>query len=261
MKKTTKSLLEKFNNFEIKKAGIIPYYRDNKGQLRMLFVIPSDPAYGGDKFQIAKGHIDGQETPLQAAIREGMEECGLKQNNIKGVKLGWNGMILGYTESSEMSVFVAEVKDPVDFVKFGYEVSKTKWLTPEEFASSGRASQKQIVASCYNSIGVKDENGHSMDFIGSAGVAEMNEKQAEKALRKRYPNCEVEILPNKVSAWWRNGWPPSNPDLKENKECNHKWKPYGDFDLGGNRSEVKCVYCGVLGERDDETGEVYWPIS
>lgn len=292
-KKTAKKLLEKFNNSEVKKAGIISYYRDNKGQVRMMFVVPSDPAYGGDKWQIAKGHTDGNENTEESAKREGREETGLKDNNIKSgtFKLGWKGMITGYTETSEMFVYICEVIDPIDFNKPDYEISKTKWLTPEEFASIGRNSQKHIVARCYSvirgfdkSIGkdsdvseinenrkftvctdggsygpkagysyisVKDENGHSMAFIGRAGVAEMNEKQAVVALKKNYPDCEVEVLPNKLetSIMW------------ESKECEHKWKPYGDFDLGGNRTEVKCVYCGVLGERDDETGEVYYPVS
>lgn len=42
----------------------------------------------------------------------------------------------------------------------------------------------------------------------------------------------------------------------------HQWidEP-GDWDLGGERSYVVCSKCGVPGERDDVTGEVYWPAT
>lgn len=43
--------------------------------------------------------------------------------------------------------------------------------------------------------------------------------------------------------------------------CTHDWEPYGDFDLGGNRTEVRCTICGVPGERDDETNEVFYPAT
>lgn len=41
----------------------------------------------------------------------------------------------------------------------------------------------------------------------------------------------------------------------------HEWKTRGDFDLGNDRTEVECVNCGMPGERDDKTGEVYWPAT
>ncbi len=69
--------------------------------------------------------------------------------------------------------------------------------------------------------------------------------------------CEVADCPHK----------PTTPSPQEAgptavTEClTHTWKPRGDFELGGNRSEVICVTCGVHGERDDATGEVYWPAT
>jgi hypothetical protein len=43
--------------------------------------------------------------------------------------------------------------------------------------------------------------------------------------------------------------------------CAHEWEPRGDFDLGGNRTEVECIHCGCPGERNNDTGEVYWPAT
>jgi hypothetical protein len=44
-------------------------------------------------------------------------------------------------------------------------------------------------------------------------------------------------------------------------KCEHEWEEYGDYDLGGDRTEVKCTKCGCCGERDDKTGEVFWPAT
>lgn len=143
-------LEESWNTQQIKKAGFIPYFRDNTGTLRMLFVKSSDPKFGGDKFMIAKGHVDSGENEIQAGLREAHEECGLKQTNLiqNTIRIGWKGEITGYTENSEMTIFIGEVLDPTDFDKPGFEVSSTKWMTLKEFYSVGRKSQVNIVKSC-----------------------------------------------------------------------------------------------------------------
>ena len=34
-----------------------------------------------------------------------------------------------------------------------------------------------------------------------------------------------------------------------------------DSDIGGNRTEVKCSGCKVIGERENETGRVFFPAT
>lgn len=42
----------------------------------------------------------------------------------------------------------------------------------------------------------------------------------------------------------------------------HTWKiAPDDWDVGGNRSCVECTACGVPGERDEDTGDVFWPAT
>lgn len=42
----------------------------------------------------------------------------------------------------------------------------------------------------------------------------------------------------------------------------HEWRESArDSDLGGNRTEVICAHCGCPGERNDDTGAVYWPTT
>lgn len=44
-------------------------------------------------------------------------------------------------------------------------------------------------------------------------------------------------------------------------ECEHVWVESQFYDLGGDRTVVVCNRCGVPGERDDSTGEVFWPAT
>lgn len=43
--------------------------------------------------------------------------------------------------------------------------------------------------------------------------------------------------------------------------CDHEWHIVPESDLGGDRDEVRCNKCGVGGELDHRTHEVYWPVS
>jgi len=51
-----------------------------------------------------------------------------------------------------MEIFIGEVKDPKAFDKPGFEVSKTVWLTAEEYSQVGRKSQNNIVQACSSKI-------------------------------------------------------------------------------------------------------------
>lgn len=139
---------------KINKAGFIPYFIDRNNKVHMLFCLSSDPAFGGDKFMIGKGHVDAGESIEQTALREASEELGLKRSNLKAdtVQIGWTGQITGTTETSTMTIYIGEVNDPRDFNIPGHEISKVKWFTPEEFSHDGRPSHKHIVQSCASKI-------------------------------------------------------------------------------------------------------------
>jgi 8-oxo-dGTP pyrophosphatase MutT (NUDIX family) len=135
-----------------KRAGIIPYIIEN-GEVKMLFFIPSDPDYGGDKFQIAKGRVDQGEEVEKTAIREGEEELGLKKENIKSVTLVSKEVISGMDNYNyDFYLYVAEVYNKEDFGEFGYETGEIGWLTIDEYVQKGRKSQLEIVKKCYNKI-------------------------------------------------------------------------------------------------------------
>lgn len=129
------------NDMHIRKAGIIPYIRTEKG-IEMMFAISSDPAYGGPDPMISKGHIDEGETPEQAAVREGNEELGLLPANFAEQPfLVKDETIRGMTSTYGMRIMAVEVKSKDNFGPFGYETAETIWMTGDEYAQRGRKSQ------------------------------------------------------------------------------------------------------------------------
>lgn len=132
------------------RAGVIPYYADDAGVVHMLFMRPSDPLYGGDRMQIAKGRVDEGETFLQTALREGSEELGLLNTNIS--RIDEVGTFMGRT-----TVYVAAVVDPLDFGVPGFETSEVQWMTLEEFQREGRDLHVAVVSEAYKKIQTIDQ--------------------------------------------------------------------------------------------------------
>ena len=133
------------------KSGIIPFYVGDDGQIRMLFMVPSDPYYGGPRLQIAKGGIDPGETAEETAVREGIEELGLRMSNVVTVKRGTHvtELVRGDKAVYRMEVFVAKIIDPAAFDQPHYETGHTSWLTLPEFQSRGRRAQTKLVERAY----------------------------------------------------------------------------------------------------------------
>ena len=129
------------------KSGFIPYMIDPKdGQLKMLFMVASNPKFGGPKPMISKGTIEDGEDKLTAAIREAGEELGLKEVNLKNKPfLVWEGFVSLRTSKYDLTVFAAEIKDKSDFNKWDFETLYATWMTNESFQEKGRKDHKSIV--------------------------------------------------------------------------------------------------------------------
>lgn len=133
---------------KIDRSGVMPYYIDEE-QIKILFMRPSDPKYGGDVFQIAKGKHEDGETAEEAGLREANEELGLYKGNIK--HLHELGKFLGRT-----TMYVAEINDPEMFGDPRFETKETKWMTPDEFQSEGRDLHKPVVKAAVRYIESRD---------------------------------------------------------------------------------------------------------
>lgn len=144
------TLLESDN---ITKAGIIPFIRTEKG-VEMLFMVSSDPDFGGPDPMISKGHVDPGESPDQAAIREGEEELGLKQSNFAGSPfLVMDEQITGLQSTYVMRILAVEIKNKEDFGQFHYETERVEWMTAEEFMRHGRRSQRMFITKLQQMVG------------------------------------------------------------------------------------------------------------
>lgn len=134
----------------VKKAGLIPYCIED-GVINMMFMISSDPHYGGPLPQISKGYIDpDDEGSKVGAIREATEELGFKIENVKyetvGVhKVGSINMIPGDEKEYTFALYVAEVLDKNNFGTPHFETGQVVWMTPAEFMSGGREAHRHAV--------------------------------------------------------------------------------------------------------------------
>ena len=127
---------------KVYRAGIIPFFVENS-EVYMLFMKPSDPKYGGEQFQIAKGKREDDETDESAALREGFEELGLLNENI--TELINTGTHLGRT-----TIFLARIKNKENFTNYHFETAETKWLTYREFKAVGRNIHLPVIKTILN---------------------------------------------------------------------------------------------------------------
>lgn len=124
------------------KAGFVPYQMSNDVPL-FMFMIPSDPKFGGDRPQIAKGMIDEGEDEFTSAIREAEEELGLRRSNI--IPHSIKHVTTDIKGSVSMTVYMGLIKNAKDFDTPHYETGSVHWLTLEQFIKVGKPSHVHIV--------------------------------------------------------------------------------------------------------------------
>jgi len=47
----------------------------------------------------------------------------------------------------------------------------------------------------------------------------------------------------------------------EESGCQHSWEEVESQFSNENTTDVRCIFCGVSDERDEITGDVFWPAS
>lgn len=132
-------------NRNVFRAGIIPYFILPDKTINFMFMQPSDPTYGGAEWQMAKGRVENDEDNMSTAIREGAEELGLREDNIKSIEE--LGLFLGRT-----TVYICEVFHQNKFDNFTFETGAVTWLTLNSFIEEGRSIHIPIVQEAYNII-------------------------------------------------------------------------------------------------------------
>lgn len=102
-----------------KKAGLLPYYFED-GMFKFYCMIPSNPMFGGTDPQIAKGEIEYDENPQQAAIREATEELGLVEDNIQN--------LIFFRKMNGIFFYAAEVLNPYNWGTPHFETGSVLWV-------------------------------------------------------------------------------------------------------------------------------------
>lgn len=134
------------------RGGAIPYIIED-GEIQMMFMKPSDPDYGGDVFQIAKGKIDKGEDIRTGSFREACEELGMFMGNVdREHHLGKFSSMSSRGSGKKMHVYVCRIKDKDMFGDPDYETGAVTWMTLDEFLEEGRDIHKPIVKAAHRWI-------------------------------------------------------------------------------------------------------------
>lgn len=119
-----------------KSSGFVIYrYQDGKIMFLLLKYPPSKEAKDVDYWGLPKGHLEGEEGLLEAALRELQEETGLQEEDleIKEDFKEWNKYFFkheGETIFKIVSYFLAETKK--ETITVSHEHSDFKWATFKE---------------------------------------------------------------------------------------------------------------------------------
>lgn len=128
------------------RAGLIPFLRERDGSLQFLMMVSSDPKFGGPRPMISKGKMEGDESTLECAIREGAEELGFKPINARGEYLQvFDGRVELFSGAYHLTVYGVEIQDRYDFDKWCDETEYTLWMDLEDFRGRGRRDHVKFV--------------------------------------------------------------------------------------------------------------------
>jgi hypothetical protein len=150
-----------------KKAGVVPYIHENGFRFYVMKPRGMRPDLGEPPFQLCKGtrmyRVDGRwrdmrdevlgdekETLAETALREGIEELGVRlENIIQLIDMGPYRFSSATTgKDKEMWLFAAEMNDMADFASDSELAPATiarKWLTSSQFEVVGRPDHHYIL--------------------------------------------------------------------------------------------------------------------
>lgn len=130
------------------KAGGIPYVINNR-KIECLFMIPSNPNFGGPYPQIAKGIIDRNELPQEACIRELKEELGIVNYEIM------YQLFITNFKNSKLHLYALKLRDKNNLIEPHYETGSVVWKKMNEL-SPLRPDQRSIINRAYKKIFIKE---------------------------------------------------------------------------------------------------------
>jgi len=151
------------------KAGVVPFLRESPYLFYTMKPKSTISGLGEPPFQICKGtrmhnlpehgwrdikenkeRINDQETLIMTALREGIEELGLKMDNIVQLfDMGSYGFSSATTgRNKEMWLFAAEMKTADNFLpkaEIAPSTAECRWMSEQEFNVVGRGDHRYIL--------------------------------------------------------------------------------------------------------------------
>lgn len=140
--KSKEVLNETKNKKKILKSGFIPYFKNNKNT-EILLMVPSDPNFGGDKPQFAKGEIEKDLSPLENALKEAEEELGLIVDNVLFADF--------LCKKKNIFWFYGEIKNK-NLKPFSFETKEVVWCNMYDAKNIIRKDQISILEKFINKI-------------------------------------------------------------------------------------------------------------
>lgn len=139
----------------VQKAGFVPYVMEKEPLF--LFMVSSNPTFGGSLPMISKGHVETGEDIEEAAYREAEEELGLIRSNVVSAFKGWSGQLSGFDAHYTLTIYCGMVSSQSDFNEPHFETKETVWMTLDQFKKRGRKSHVPIVQNLYDQIMGKEK--------------------------------------------------------------------------------------------------------
>ena len=127
--------IKRLGGQDVLRSGVIPILEEN-GKTYAYCMIPSNVNFGGDKPQMAKGHLEEGYSILENALKESGEEIGLIQENVCNIRF------VGVFH--KIAVFACNVKDKNQWKDFEWETSWAGWVDITDDASRIRDFQQEI---------------------------------------------------------------------------------------------------------------------
>lgn len=132
------------------KAGGLPFWIDETGQVHVVLVTSTDPAYNGPDPCIPKGRAEIGETPEQCGLREVWEETGIDSSHIAKAFLIATENVTGLTRSYDFHVFAYQCKDKSPIR--GSSEGTPQWYTADEAITVIRDIHKPFLMKLLNKI-------------------------------------------------------------------------------------------------------------
>ena len=131
---------------KLPRSGLIPYIRNERGELEYLTMIASNSKFGGPRPMISKGKIEDGENAELCAVREAIEELGLVELNMK-----FKPFLLAEEQVSlrsgmyHLTLYAVELYNKWHFESWCDETEYIEWHTLDSFKGHGRRDHVKFI--------------------------------------------------------------------------------------------------------------------